>query len=309
LFLAIFKHQKYRIDFLRNQSGSDRAEANPDLKIPVRRPINSATLFTRRIWSIMDLASLIGIISGIGLIVSAIILGGDVHHFMNLPGIMIVLGGTMAATLLTFQFRDVLTAFKSAYFVFSSPKQDSQALINTMIKLGTLSRRKGLLALMDVKTNSPFLKRVCTLIADAADEETLRSTMRTEIESMQMRHYVVQDVFRKMAMYAPSFGMLGTLIGLIQMLSLLASPDNLGPAMAIALLTTFYGTLLSTAIFLPIAGKLRSRTVAEVMNLEIIFQGAVSILQDNNPLSVYEKLSSFVPANKRKPMQKLKERS
>ena len=257
----------------------------------------------------MDLASLIGIISGIGLIVSAIILGGDVHHFMNLPGIMIVMGGTMAATLLTFQFKDVLTAFKSAYFVFSSPKQDSQELINTMIKLGTISRRKGLLSLMDVKTNSPFLKRVCTLIADAADEETLRSAMRTEIESMQMRHYIVQDVFRKMAMYAPSFGMLGTLIGLIQMLSLLASPDNLGPAMAIALLTTFYGTLLSTAIFLPIAGKLRSRTLAEVMNFEIIFQGAVSILQDNNPLSVYEKLSSFVPARKRKPMQKLRERS
>ena len=257
----------------------------------------------------MDLASLIGIISGIGLIVSAIIFGGNVHNFMNIPGVMIVLGGTMAATLLTFQFRDVLTAFRSAYFVFSSPKQDSQELINTMIKLGTISRRKGLLSLMDVKTNSPFLKRVCTLIADAADEDTLRSAMRTEIDSMQMRHYIIQDVFRKMAMYAPSFGMLGTLIGLIQMLSLLASPDNLGPAMAVALLTTFYGTLLSTAIFLPIAGKLRSRTLLEVMNFEIIFQGAVSILQDNNPLSVYEKLSSFVPAKKRKPMQKLRQRS
>ena len=257
----------------------------------------------------MDLASLIGIISGIGLIVAAIVLGGDMHNFFNVPGVMIVCGGTIAATLLTFQFRDVLNAFKSAYFVFSSPKQDSQELINTMIKLGTISRRKGLLSLMDVKTSTPFLKRVCTLIADAADEETLRSAMRTEIESMQMRHFIVQDVFRKMAMYAPSFGMLGTLIGLIQMLSLLASPDNLGPAMAVALLTTFYGTLLSTAIFLPIAGKLRARTLLEVMNFEIIFQGAVSILQDNNPLSVYEKLSSFVPAKKRKPMQKLRQRS
>jgi chemotaxis protein MotA len=256
----------------------------------------------------MDLASLIGIISGIGLIITAIILGGEVHNFMNVPGAMIVMGGTMAATLLTFQFKDVLTAFKSAYFVFSSPKQESQELINTMIRLGTVSRRKGLLSLMDVKTNSPFLKRVCTLIADAADEDTLRLAMRTEIESMQMRHFIVQDVFKKMAMYAPSFGMLGTLIGLIQMLSLLANPESLGPAMAIALLTTFYGSLLATAIFLPIAGKLRSRTVLEVMNFEIIFQGAVSILQDNNPMSVYEKLSSFVPAKQRKPMQKLKHR-
>jgi chemotaxis protein MotA len=257
----------------------------------------------------MDLASLIGIISGVGLIVSAIIFGGDVHNFLNVPGIMIVVGGTMAATLLTFQFNDVLTAFKSAYFVFTSPKQDSQDLINTMIKLGTISRSKGLLSLMDVKTNSPFLKRVCTLIADAADEDTLRSAMRTEIDSMQMRHFIVQDVFKKMAMYAPSFGMLGTLIGLIQMLSLLANPETLGPAMAVALLTTFYGSLLATVIFLPVAGKLRSRTMLEVMNFEIIFQGAVSILQDNNPLSVYEKLSSFVPAKKRKPMQRLKDRS
>lgn len=257
----------------------------------------------------MDLASLIGIISGIGLIVSAILFGGEVHNFLNVPGIMIVVGGTMAATLLTFQFKDVLTAVKSAFFVFTSPKQDSQELINTMIKLGTISRRKGLLSLMDVKTNSPFLKRVCTLIADAADEETLRAAMRTEIESMQMRHHIVQDVFRKMAIYAPSFGMLGTLIGLIQMLSLLATPENIGPAMAIALLTTFYGTLLATVLFLPIAGKLRSRTMLEVMNFEIIFQGAVSILKDNNPLSVYEKLSSFVPAKKRRPMQQLKDRS
>jgi len=251
----------------------------------------------------MDLASLIGIISGIGLIISAILYGGDVHNFINVPGFMIVMGGTMAATLLTFQFRDVLTAFRSAYFVFSSPKQESQELIALMIKLGTISRRKGLLALADVKTPSPFLKRVCTLIADAADEETLSAAMRTEIESMQMRHSIVQDVFRRMAIYAPAFGMLGTLIGLIQMLSMLAVPENLGPAMAVALLTTFYGSLLSTMLFLPIAGKLRSRTMIEVMNLEIIFQGAVSILQDNNPMSVYEKLSSFVPAKQRRPMK------
>ena len=182
-------------------------------------------------------------------------------------------------------------------------------MINTMIKLGTISRRKGLLSLMDVKTNSPFLKRVCTLIDDAADEDTLRSAMRTEIESMQMRHFIVQDIFKKMAIYAPSFGMLGTLIGLIQMLSMLADPDSLGPAMAVALLTTFYGSLLATVIFLPIAGKLRSRTMIEVMNFEIIYQGAVSILQDNNPMSVYEKLSSFVPAKKRKPMQNIKDRT
>jgi chemotaxis protein MotA len=254
----------------------------------------------------MDLASLIGIISGLLLIVSAIFLGGDVHNFLNLPGVMIVLGGTTAATLLTFQFADVMSAFKGAFIVFANRKQDPNDTLTTMLKLCTLSRSKGLVSLAGVKTKSPFLQRACNLIADASDEDMIRSTLRTEIESLKMRHFIVQDVFRRMAVYAPAFGLLGTLIGLIQMLSRLHEPSTIGPAMSVALLTTFYGSLLSTMIFLPIAGKLKSRTLVELINLEIIFEGAISILQDNNSLSVYEKLSSYIPAAARKPMNKLK---
>ena len=254
----------------------------------------------------MDLTSLIGIASGILLIVSAIWLGGEVHNFYSVPGMMIVFGGTMAATLLTFQLRDVGAAFKGAFFVFARQKQDPNDMISTMLKLCNISRRKGLVGLSDVKTQSPFLKRACNLIADASDEEMIRSTLRTEIDSMKMRHFIVQDVFLRMAMYAPAFGLLGTLIGLIQMLSDLQDPSTIGQGMSVALLTTFYGSLLSTMVFLPISGKLRSRTLVEVINLEIIFEGAISILQDNNSLSVYEKLSSFIPAAMRKPMQGLK---
>ncbi|MEM7292322.1 MAG: MotA/TolQ/ExbB proton channel family protein [Pseudomonadota bacterium] len=256
----------------------------------------------------MDLASFAGIISGLILIISAIILGGDVHNFYNVPGLMIVLGGTTAATLLTFQFRDVSAAFKAAFIVFLTDKQDPNDMVSTMLRLCSISRRKGLLGLSEVKTNSPFIKRVCNLIADASDEEVIRATLRTEIDSMKMRHFIIQDVFKRMAVYAPAFGMLGTLIGLIQMLSKLTEPDTLGPAMAIALLTTFYGSLLSTMIFLPIAGKLRSRTMVEAINLEIAYQGAVSILQDNNSLSVYEKLSAYIPKALRKPMPRLEDR-
>ncbi|HBA36037.1 MAG TPA: motility protein A [Gammaproteobacteria bacterium] len=257
----------------------------------------------------MDFASLIGILSGLLLIISAIILGGDIHHFMNLPGAMIVLGGTTAATLLTFQFSDVLTAFKAAYFVFRRKKQDPNEVISTMMGLAAVSRRKGLVGLADVKTSKPFIKRVCSLIADASDEEVIRSTLRTEIDSMKMRHFIVQDIFRRMGVYAPAFGMLGTLIGLIQLLSRLDDPSTIGNAMAIALLTTFYGSLLSTMIFLPIAGKLKARTVVEVINLEIAYEGAISILQDNSSLSVYEKLSAFVPKNARRPIGELKRRN
>jgi len=256
----------------------------------------------------MDPTSLIGIVLGFLLIVSAIILGGDVHNFINIPGMMIVVGGTTAATLLTFQLSDVMAAFKSAFIVFTRDKQDLNATVANMLKLCNLSRSKGLLGFQDVETSSPFLGRACDLIADAADEELLHAVLRTEINALKARHFIVQDVFKKMGLYAPALGMLGTLIGMVQMLSKLQDPSSIGPSMAVALLTTFYGTLLSTMIFLPIAGKLKSRTVLEVMNLEIIFEGAISLLEDNNQLSVYERLSSYIPRSQRKSFSYLKNR-
>jgi len=117
------------------------------------------------------------------------------------------------------------------------------------------------------------------------------------------RHYVVQDVFRKMAAHAPGFGMIGTLIGLIQMLSKLDDPSSIGPAMAVALLTTFYGSLLSSMLFLPIAGKLKARTLTELTNLEIIREGTQGILANDHYANVYERLSAYIPEAKRKPLK------
>ncbi|MCP3940240.1 MAG: motility protein A [Desulfobacteraceae bacterium] len=253
----------------------------------------------------MDIASFIGIISGLSLIVSAIFLGGDIYNFINIPGLMIVFGGTIATTLITFQFKDVFAAFNAAYFVFSKAKEDPNDAVATMIRLSHISRRQGLLNLAKIKTNSLFLKKACGLLSDGSSEEVIRAALTTEIKSLQMRHFIVQDVFRKMGLYAPSFGMLGTLIGLVQMLSKLQDPGNIGPAMATALLTTFYGSLLSTLFFLPIAGKLRSRTVLEIIHLEIMLEGAISIINNNNPMIIYEKLSSFISSSLRKPMDQI----
>ena len=253
----------------------------------------------------MDAASLVGIILGISLIVGAIFIDGHLNNFFNLPGFMIVFGGTIAATLITFQLKDVLSAFKAAFFVFSVKKQDPNDMVETMIELCSISRRQGLIALSRLNIEDDLLRKACNLIADGSKEDLIRDTLHIEIESMKLRHFIVQDVFRKMAIYAPSFGMMGTLIGLIQMLRQLSNPETIGPAMAVALLTTFYGMLLSTLFFLPIAGKLKDRTLVEVINLEIIFEGAISILEDNNPIFVYEKLSSYIPAKKRRPRQPL----
>ncbi|OQY00637.1 MAG: motility protein A [Desulfobacteraceae bacterium 4572_130] len=256
----------------------------------------------------MDIASLIGIFSGIFLIANAIFLGGDIHNFINVKGFMIVIGGTVATTFLTFQFKDVQAAFRAAYFVFSKDKEDANEVVEIMIKLCNISRRQGFIELSKVQTSSNFLKKACGLIADGSTNEVIRAALQTEIESLKIRHFIVQDVFKKMGTYSPAFGMIGTLIGLIQMLSNLHDPSTIGPGMAVAILTTFYGSLMSTMFFMPIAGKLRARTVMEVINREIMLEGSISIINNNNPLIVYEKLSSFVSEKLRKPFNDISAR-
>ncbi|MBU3954471.1 MAG: motility protein A, partial [Proteobacteria bacterium] len=127
----------------------------------------------------MDIASFIGIISGLSLIISAIFLGGDIYNFINIPGLMIVFGGTLATTLITFQFTDVFAAFKAAYFVFSKDKEDPNDAVATMIRLSRLSRRQGLLHLANIKTQSLFLKKACGLLSDGSQEEVIRAALTT----------------------------------------------------------------------------------------------------------------------------------
>jgi len=251
----------------------------------------------------LDIASLTGIVCGLGLILSAILMGGDFSLFVNIPGIMIVVGGTLSATLLTFPLNDVLSAFKAAVFVFSSKQDNPNDMVFTMIELCKITRKEGLVGLSRTKTDHAFVAKACMLISDGAEESIISDTLTIEIDAMKERHFIVQDVFTKMNAYAPAFGMIGTLIGLVQMLANLADPSSVGPAMGVALLTTFYGAVLAFMIFGPIAGKLKSRTAQEVMNLQIIFDGASSITQDANPRMVYEKLSSYIPSSKRKALE------
>lgn len=252
----------------------------------------------------MDFGTSFGILGGTILVFTAMFLGGDLGSFFNIPGLMIVMGGTIAATLTTFQVKEVTAAFKAGAFVFTEEKTDPNNMVATMVELCTLSRRQGIVALSKLEIEEDFLRKACNLIADGTKEDMMRDTLNIEIDSMKQRHYIIQDVYKKMALNAPAFGMIGTLIGLIQMLTKLSNPETVGPAMAVALLTTFYGMMLSTMFFNPIAGKLRARTVVEVINLEIIFEGSISILSDNNPMLVYEKLSSYIPAKMRRAMQK-----
>lgn len=247
----------------------------------------------------MDIATLLGLIVGLGLVVGAIIIGGAVDVFINVPGMMIVVGGTLASIMVAFPFEEVVQAIKAAFKVFHQRKTRARDVVNIMVKVAEISRREGLLALENVQTENMVLKKSCQLIADNADTQLIHATLAIEINSMRRRHQVGQDVFKRLGSLAPAFGMMGTLIGLVQMLSRLSDPASIGPAMAVAILTTFYGSALSTLIFVPLAAKLKARTLQEQLNLEIIFEGAKSILENNNPRLVYEKLSSFLSPSER----------
>ncbi len=252
----------------------------------------------------MDIATLIGILAGFGLVFSTILLGPDPSGFIDAASILMVVGGTFAATLICFPMEEVMQAFRAVAKTFSSKRTLPEDVVDTMVQIAEISRREGILALERVETNNPLLKKAMQLIADTAEPELIHSTVIIEISSLQKRHSISIGVFQKMGGLAPAMGMLGTLIGLIQMLGQLSNPDALGPAMAVALITTLYGTILANLIFLPLATKLKSRSTQEAMNLQIIFEGAKSILENNNPRLVYEKLSSFLTPSKRKVEEK-----
>lgn len=252
----------------------------------------------------MDIATLLGILAGFSLVIGAILLGEAVAVFLNIKGLMIVLGGTLSVICINYPIHEVYQSIVAAIKIFTSRKSKANEVVNTMVQIADISRRDGLLALEKIDTDNAILKKACQLIADNAEPEMIQDSLRIEISAMKQRHNISQEVFRKMAAYSPSFGLIGTLIGLVQMLTNLDDPSKVGPGMAVALLTTFYGALLSSLIFQPVAGKLKSRTQEEALHLEIIFEGAKCILENNNPRFVYEKLSSFVPPKERRYEQK-----
>jgi chemotaxis protein MotA len=253
----------------------------------------------------MDFGSLIGFLSGLGMVTGAIIYEGNLDQFINTPGLMIVIGGTLSATLLNYKLTDVMIGFRAVHRVFTSHRENPNDVLNDMLILSRTAQIKGHAAIENLRTDkdSWFVKKAIELTAENTDEAIIRSALRAEIGSVKLRNMVSEDIFRKMSMYAPGFGMIGTLIGLIQMLSAMDDPSQVGPSMATALTTTFYGSVLSTMIFTPIAGKLKSRTLESVTNLEIIYISAVSIKRGEHPLSLYEQAIALIPLGSRRPFE------
>ena len=217
-------------------------------------------------------------------------------EFIHVPSILIVLGGTFAATLINYPLQSVLAVSKILKNVFMEKSKDPNEIIKILVDLAETARREGLLALEDTayQMDDDFLKKGILLIVDGTDPELVRTILETELAFLEDRHRTGQSIFETMGALAPAFGMIGTLIGLIQMLKNLQDPDAIGPGMAVALITTFYGALLSNFVFVPIAGKLKVRSNEEILLKEVMVEGMLSIQAGENPRIIEEKLKAFL---------------
>jgi chemotaxis protein MotA len=251
----------------------------------------------------MDIATVIGIVAGFGLIFVSIILGGDVGIFINIPSIVVVLGGTMASTLINYPLSDVLSIAGPVRNAFFTAERDASKLIEKIIEFATIARREGILALEShvEGTDDAFLGKSIQLAIDGTAPELIRDILTTEVAFMEDRHNRGQAILNSMGAAAPAFGMIGTLIGLVQMLAGMDDPSKIGAGMAVALLTTLYGSIMANVVFLPLAGILKVRTASELLTREITIEGILSIQSGDNPRVVEQKLKAFVsPAQREK---------
>lgn len=249
----------------------------------------------------MDIATVIGLVAGIGMVLVTIFAGGQVVAFLSLPSLVLVLGGTIAATLINFRLRDVLTVLQIVRNVFVEDVPSAEGLIDKIVGVSRVARREGILALEGQieHLEDGFLQRGVQLAVDGVAPEVMRDIMTTDINVMQERHALGQSVITAMATFAPAFGMIGTLIGLIQMLATLQEPSEIGKGMAVALLTTLYGALLANLALLPILGKLKVRTALEVLHRELILEGILSVQSGEHPHVLEQRLKAFIPPEAR----------
>ncbi len=245
----------------------------------------------------MDLATMFGMVVAFGLVTVAIGMGGSFTIFYDVPSLLIVIGGTLGAGFISYPMRTMLGALKIAINAFVQRPQDLQDVIGTLTRLAMIARRDGILALektMDEAAIDEFIKKGVQLTVDGQETKAIRTILGTEINSTQERHRQGADLFVQLGTFAPALGLIGTLIGLVQMLQHLSDPSVIGPAMSVALLTTFYGAIMANLLFNPIAGKLRARAEEEYLFKELVLEGIIAITVGDNPRMVEQKLQAFL---------------
>jgi len=247
----------------------------------------------------MDIATVIGLIVGILLILAAIFMGGSIILFINPPSVLIVVGGTLSTVLIRFGLSDVINAFKVAKKAFTVRLSFPSEIIREIVNLANIARKNGLIVLEQQPIEDPFLKKAIMYCVDGHEAEFIDEVLKKEVNLTVERHELGQKTFSSMGDAAPAFGMIGTLIGLVQMLANMDDPAAIGPAMAVCLLTTLYGAILGNLVFLPIADKLALRSQEEERNRKLIIEGVMGILKGLNPRVMEEFLQTFLPPKER----------
>lgn len=250
----------------------------------------------------MDIATVIGTLLGFVVIVGAIVAGGGAAMFFHIPSLCITIGGMLCATLIHFslpQFLGIFAVIKKT-IVAKIPSQAE--LIQRMINFAAINRRDGTLALEPEigRLNDHFFAKSLQLLVDGQDSESIRDLLTPEILYLQERHTKGKKILEFMGAAAPAFGMIGTLIGLVQMLRSLDSPDQIGQGMAVALLTTFYGAFAANLLFIPLAGKLGIYSKEESVVMEMTLEGVCAIAQGDSPTLVRERMQVFVSRGRRR---------
>ncbi len=248
----------------------------------------------------MDLASIVGFIACLVLVIFGIVGGEDgfaaIGFFMSGSSALITFGGALMATMMSVSISDFVAGLKSFTLIFKPVKVNVPEMITKIIELSNVARKEGLLSLEEAAGNleDDFMKKGIMLIVDGTDPELVRGILETELNSIEDRHKGKIGFWETCASMGPAWGMIGTLVGLIIMLQHMSDPSTLGPAMAVALITTFYGSMLANWVCTPTANKLKTNNAIEVQAKEIMIEGLLSIQAGENPRVIEEKLKSFL---------------
>lgn len=247
----------------------------------------------------MDIGSIVGVVIGLVFIVGSILASGTLGAFIDIPSLLVVIGGTIGALIIKNPIPTMINAIKVVLKAFFNQSPRSNETISEIVALAETARKESILALEKVEISNAFLGKGVQMAVDGKDPDTIKAVLEIELDSLQDRHETGRGVVEGAGELAPAFGMIGTLIGLIVMLGNLDDPSSIGPAMAVALITTFYGAIIANLFCIPLAGKLKARTNEEVVNRQIIVSGVVSILAGENPRVIREKLESFLAPSMR----------
>ncbi len=247
----------------------------------------------------MDIATLLGLFGGLAVIVSAIFLGGSAGMFVNIPSLVVVVGGTFMVTLCQISLGQFFGSFKVGLRTFLHKSVDAETLIEEAVTLADVARKEGILALEGTEIKDGFLENGVKLCIDGHSIEIVQKMLSKDINLELQRQNDGIQMFKSIAEAAPAMGMIGTLIGLVQMLANMDDPKSIGPAMAVALLTTLYGAIIANAIALPMAAKLKAISADERLNKLLILESVSGIQEGINPRVLKQLLTAYLPENKR----------